>query len=139
MAKTEAPEATPQFEIGEYVGLEKPNKFDAEVEALIAAQDALPDEKKEAGVRAKITVNFPKYQENKSGVKKEVVAKYRRYFQDSAKAHNRTAREVGFQDNGDDSVNVTFVLTDQIKRPRRPVEAPVEASTSDTAPAEDAA
>lgn len=120
------PEATPQFEIGEYVGAEKPNKFDAEVEALIEAQDALPDEKKEAGVRAKITVQFPKYQENKAGVKKDVVAKYRRYFQDSAKAHNRTAREVGFQDNGDDSVLVTFVLTDQIKRPRKPKDEAAE-------------
>lgn len=127
MAKTEAP--APKFEIGEYVGEEKPNKYDAEVEALIEATENLSDEKREAGVRPKITVNFPKYQENKSGVKKEVVAKYRRYFQDSAKAHGKTAREVGFVDNGDDSVNVTFILTDQIKRPRKPKEVDAEATT----------
>lgn len=127
MAKAE----TPQFEIGEYVGQDKPGKFDAEVEALIEAQDALPQEKKDAGVRAKITVNFPMTQTNKAGVEKDVVAKYKRYFQDSAKAHERTAREVGYQENGDGSVNVTFVLTDKITRPRKP--KAVEAPASDTA------
>lgn len=136
MAKTDTQTESPKFQIGEYVGLEKPNRFDAEVEALIDAQDALPEEKKEAGVRAKITVQFPKFQENKAGVKKDVTAKYKRYFQDSAKAHNRTAREVGYSDNGDDSVLVTFVLTDQIKRPRKPAE--VTTGEPDTAGETDA-
>lgn len=114
---------TPKFEIGEYVGDEKPGKFDTEVEALIEAQDALPDEKKEAGVRAKITVNVPLTQTNKAGIEKDVVAKYQRYFQDSAKKYGKTARRVGYAEQGDGSANLTFVLTDQIKRPRKAVES----------------
>lgn len=122
MAKVDEAVKSPTFEFGEYTGVEPEGKFDEEVEALIARGEDWPQEKIDAGVRPTITVNFPKTQENKSGVEKDVVAKYRRYFQDAAKRHNKTAREVGFAEQGDGSVNMTFVLTDQIKRPRKPKE-----------------
>lgn len=134
MAKSDAPE-TSTFNFGEFSGTDKPGKYDAEVEALIDLNDNWPDEKRAAGIRPTITLNFPLTQTNSKGVEKEVVGKYRRYFQESAKSHNRTAREVNYTELQDGSVNVTFVLTDKITRPRKPKDeaAPAEDTVAETA------
>lgn len=122
--------AEPTFKIERYVPADKPGKYDTEVQALIAEMESLTEEDMEENGVPSVVVNFPK--EDSKG--KDQVAKYKRYFQDSAKRFNRTAREVAQDDQGDGSVNVRFILTSKVLRPRKPKdEAGSEVpATSDT-------
>lgn len=136
MAKANTtPTETPSIEVEHYRPTQREGVYDAHVQAMIDAEPEFPE-----GEYPAVTIQVPNGEKNPKG---EYIglAKHIRYFQESAKTHERTARIVdGYpQDNGDGSSKVKFILKAKITRARKPketgegsAEAPAEAEAIDT-------
>lgn len=110
-----------------------PGKYDAHVRKLIEADATRSPELVEAGKHYSTVVRFPKEETLQNGKRKPAVAKYKRFFQDSAKALEMTAREIGSVDVDEDHVDIRFIVVPAIKRPRKntPTEPDAKDSTAD--------
>jgi hypothetical protein len=136
MAKTEtapveAEATTDDIEIELFEPQEKPGLYVSHVQKLIDADSKRTPEQVEKNIHASTLVSFPttetKNRRNKeTGEMEEVeiseeatLAKYKRFFQDSARQLGRTAREVEVIPQGDGTTRVRFIVVDKISKPRR--------------------
>lgn len=153
MAKdtAEAPAVSTEFDpdslnLHVYEPTHKPGKYDSHITAMIAADEKLAKEHPEKyakGARTAVTVTFPgpnrETKKRANGDEYEAIvgeeAKYKRFFQDSAKAHSRTAKVVSTKPQGDGLITYEFVLGDKVSRKRDA--SPSSAETSEDTPTEE--
>lgn len=121
LGETKMAESKPKFTFHPYTPADKPGHYDEEVQDLI-----------EQGPGIAITIQVPVKKDQDSD---KEIAKHKRWFQESAKRFDRSARLVDVSDQEDGSIHLDFILGDLIKRTRKPKAVEAEAET----PAEDAA
>lgn len=123
MAKSTDTETAPKFAITRHRADDRPGKYDAEVQALIEADNTLTADDISDGIFNSLTILIPAPTvKEKEGEEVEVdnVPRYKRYVQESAKRYGKTAREVAIESNDDGTFSYEFRLTEAVKRPRKP-------------------
>jgi hypothetical protein len=131
MANTTPTEQTDDIEI-DFINLNESapsNKYEAHVLKLIAADEKRTKEQIDDGVHASVRLEFPKTENGKPAIER-----YKRWFRESAAAHNVSAKVAGEKDLGD-TIEFRYVVVPKIVRPRKDktVAAPVDESDVPTA------
>lgn len=115
------------FDIQRRTAEDGPGQYDDEVAALLSADEDLTEEDEAAGIFNSLTIQVPAtYKRNKRNedgeleeVEMDAAPRYKRFFQESAKKANRTARVVSEKRNeSDNTLRIEFRLVDLVKRPR---------------------
>lgn len=102
------------IEIELYKPDESALKYEAHVLALIAADENRTDEQIRDGFHASVKVVFPKVENGKPQIEK-----HKRWFRESAGAHDMSAK-VAEEIDGGDTVTVRYIVVPKIVRPRKP-------------------
>jgi hypothetical protein len=115
-----APTTTDAIEVELYKPDESGAKYEAHVQALIAKDAERTDAQITDGLHASVWVTFPKQENGKNALER-----HKRWFRESAAAHNLSAKVEQEQDQGD-TVRIRYITVPKITRPRR------EAKPADT-------
>lgn len=106
---------------------EKPLKYEAHVLKLIDADSKRTQEQIEEGLHATVKLTFPKEENGKPAVER-----YKRWFRESAAAHNVSAKVISETDDGAQNIVVKYAVVEKIVRPRKNknADAPADVPTA---------
>jgi hypothetical protein len=125
---TATPTPTDAIEVELYKPDESGAKYEAHVQALIAKDAERTDAQIREGLHASVKVTFPKVENGKNAVER-----HKRWFRESAAAHDLSAKVEQEIDNGDGTVTVRYITVPKITRPRKPAAPASDADVPESA------